>query len=196
MKRLSALLSLPALAVLGALLFLSLQRMDQLRPLSAEAPIETPRYELLDAEWTRLDAQGAPEFSARADSIVWFDDQSAHLSQPEIHAFGGSGSPWRLTAPEGSMAAGSRDILLTGTVLATGQWPDGGELGFNTDRLWLDMQGRLLRTDADVSLQGPGRHVLATGMTADWQGRDLRFLSNVQARYEPRGKTKKDAPRS
>lgn len=187
MNRWIALLSsLPVLLGLGALVLWSLQSLDRAAPLTTAVEDTRPRYELRGVEWSRFDIQGQPELVVRADAMGWFDDQSASLVQPELHSFGGQGSPWRLTAPEGRLPAHSRTVELSGTVLATGKWPDGRELGFSTTRLWLDLSEKNLRTDADVSLEGAGRHVLATGLTADAAGQHLRLLSNVQAQYARR----------
>lgn len=193
MNRWSALLSLPALFVIGALLFFTLQKLEHARPLPEAETEAQPRYELENAEWMRMDASGAPQFIAKAERISWYDDQSARMLQPELFSLGGKGSPWRLAAPTGRMPADSRDIFLSGSVLATGKWPDGADLTLNTDRLWVDTENKMLHTDAELSLDGPGRHVLATGMNADWTGRDLKLLSNIQARYEPH-KESVDAP--
>ena len=200
MKHWSGWLSAPVLLLLGALAFWNLQQLEQDAPLKPERAQNEARYLIKNAQWTRLDLNGAPEMRATAQNMSWFDDQSAHMVQPEFQVYSGGSAPdaqgcasaagagcaraaWRLTAPEGQLPRNSRNVLLTGTVLAVGHWPDGAELGFNTARLWLDAEKKLLRTDADVSLEGAGRHILATGMSADWQAKHLQLLSNVQAQY-------------
>jgi len=182
--RISRLLSLPALLALGVLLFLSLRALERNAPPAGAGPEATPRYELLNSEWIRTSADGSPQFIARAAQMSWYDDQSAQLRHAEVRALGGGSSPWRLTAPEGHLPAKSRDLLLSGTVLATGHWPDGSHLGFHTERMWVETVQRMLRTDADVALEGSGRSVMATGLAADFDGRNIRLLSNVRAQYE------------
>lgn len=186
--RSGSLLTLVLVMLTAGAVLLTLQNFERAghRSAAAESPPATPRYTLKSAEWTRLDAEGQLEFVANAQLIEYFDDQSLRLQQPEVHAFGGSGSPWRLTAPEGSTPAHSRNLLLTGPVLAMGRWPDGEELGINTEHLWLDVENKVLRTDADVTLSSATRKVLASGLIADSMGQRIELLSKVRAAYAPR----------
>lgn len=177
-----ATLSLGLLTVGAALLTLNnYQRASQHVP-TAETR-QLPRYTLRDAHWTRLDAEGAPQYVAQAQSIEYYDDESARLRQPHVSAFGGSSSPWTLQAPAGSTPANSRDLRLEGGVRVHGYWADGRELNVTTPHLWLDNQQRLLRTDAEVKLESVGRQLQARGLAADADGSRIRLLDQVRGVY-------------
>lgn len=191
MKRVSGLLSLVAVA---ALLFLSLRTLERHLPAPEAATEVLPRYELVNSEWIRTGTDGTPQFIARAAQMSWFEDQSAQLKQADLYALGGSGSPWRLTAPEGRLPPKSRDLLLSGTVLATGHWPDGSRLGFHTDHLWVNTAEHRLHTDAEVSLEGTGRNVTAAGLSANFSGSEIQLLGKVRAQYDARPQTPRPTP--
>lgn len=190
MKGRSPLLSLPVLLVAGGLLFWSLRSLDRHLPDSGAVASVSPRYELENSEWVRTGADGQPQFVARAAQMSWYDDQSAQLREAELSALGGRGSPWRLSAPQGHLPAKSQDVLLSGPVQVTGRWPDGADLQFTTDRLWVDTDAKMFRTDAEVALQGRHRNVLATGLEADFEGRHIQLLSKVKAQYDMRARDK------
>lgn len=155
-------------------------------PQNEDAQQTPPRYTLNQVEWTRLDQNGQPEYIAQAQSIEYFDDRSAHLIQPDVIAFGGKGSPWRMTAPEGRTPANSRNILLSGNVLVAGRWSNGRELNLTTPHLWLEPGEKRLRTDAEVMLEGAGRKLRATGLIADSMGEHVQLLGKVRGEYAPR----------
>lgn len=185
MKKLTAAVVLPALALSGAALYLSLRGLQSSTPLPLEPTTAQARYELLNTEWTRSNEQGLPEFKAQAVAITWFDDDSAQLQQVSVERLGGESSPWQLQAPEGHMPANSRDLSLSGPVQAKGRWPDGADLNFETEQLWVETATKRLRTDKPVALQGPGRRLEAKGLSADFSGRELALLDEVRARYVP-----------
>lgn len=164
---------------------LTLQNFHKAGTRSAAASTqELPRYTLKNAQWTRLDGNGQPEYVAQAQALEYFDDESSRMVQPRISAFGGRTSPWRLTAPEGSTQAGSRDVLLKGEVKVHGRWQDGRELTVTTPHLWLDTTRQVLRTDARVILDSAGRKMRAKGLIADSAGQEVKLLGEVQGIYE------------
>jgi LPS export ABC transporter protein LptC len=186
MKRASAFFSLPVLLGLGILALWSSRQLEHAAPLPPEGGDKAPQYELHNATWTRLDVSGQREFQADAKSISWFEDKSAHLLQPTISGLGNDASSWTLRAPEGRMEAGSRDLLLTGTVTGNGKTPDAEPVRFSTAHLWVNVQDKHLRTDSDVTLTSPTRQITSSGMNADWQSRHLELLKNVKVLYAPR----------
>lgn len=176
-------LSIPALAA-AVLVALWLARgLEQAAPLTREDTAQKPRYELVAAQWTRLDVNGQRQFLVEADTIRWFDDRSALMEQPRISGLGGVGSPWTVQSPLGKMAARSDDVLLTGAVVATGRAPDGEPLKLETSRLWIATKDQQLQTRMPVSLTGPTRQVKAVGMLANWDGKSLKLLDEVEVRY-------------
>jgi LPS export ABC transporter protein LptC len=196
MKRRGALFSLPVLIALGVLLFWSLRGLDRARPFEAADARPAPRYELVDAQWTRTADDGTPAFTAHAAQLAWYDDQSAELHQADVSGLGGAGSPWQLQAPHGRMPAGSRDLLLYDGVTGSGRWSDGQTMALATERIWVDVEDRQLRTDSAITLSGPGRGLSATGFSADFDGEQVQLLSNVQAHYTAQPLPPADKPRA
>lgn len=167
----------------GILTFRNFQQAGQ--PGAGAESQESPRYTLSKVRWTRLDVNGQPEYVAKAASLEYFDNRSSQLLAPEVSAFGGNGSPWHLTAPEGSSPARSRNLQLTGNVRVTGRWQNGSEIQFDTPYLWLDAEQNQLRTDAPVVMTSTGRKLMATGFIADAAGREVKLLNKVRGEYEP-----------
>lgn len=159
------------------------QKAGQPKPATQDERV--PRYVLHDAQWTRLDKSGQPEYRAQAQTLEYYDDESSRLTLPVIHAFGGKTSPWKLTAREGSTPPHSRDLLLQPNVLITGHWQDGRELSISTPKLWLDTGHKLLHTDEPVELISVGRKLDAKGLVADSAGEQIKLLANVHGVYEP-----------
>lgn len=183
MIRPPALLSIPVLAVAVLLVLWMARGLEEAAPLAEDDTAQQPRYELVAAQWTRLDETGQRQLLVEADTIRWFDDRSAEMTQPRVSGLGGVGSPWNVRSPEGKMAARSDDVLLTGPVLATGRAPDGEPLKLETSRLWIDTRDKQLQTRMPVSLTGPSRQVKAVGMQADWDGQSLKLLNDVEVHY-------------
>jgi LPS export ABC transporter protein LptC len=170
------------LAVLG-LLWLMLHTLTS-DPAPAEILTEQqPRYYVLGAEWTRLDAEGRPETRVTADLIEYFDDDSARLETLVVDQMGGTGSPWRLTSPSGYAPPYERRLRLDGPVQGEGRWPEGDRLEFMTDHLWVDSQAREFYTEAGVEVRGPGRNLTARGLRADWDGERLQLLHEVRLNH-------------
>ncbi|HZP12745.1 MAG TPA: LPS export ABC transporter periplasmic protein LptC [Nevskiaceae bacterium] len=181
MRRL--LFALPILLAV-ALLVLTWRGNETAVEPSSPAAEAQPRYQLDDARWIRYDERGQPEFQASAESIEYFDDESAKLSTIEMHSLGGASSPWRISAPRGHAPPHSQQrVQLYGGVDANGQWPQGEPLSFQTPSLWVDEKTHQIYTDAPVQLRGPGRSASAAGMRADWIGKSVELLGQVRTQY-------------
>ncbi|HVT37068.1 MAG TPA: LPS export ABC transporter periplasmic protein LptC [Nevskiaceae bacterium] len=183
-----SLMTLVLALLTAAALMLTLQNYQRAARGAAPTPesTETPRYILRSAQWTRLDAQGQPDYVADADLIEYFDDHSARLTQPVVHAFGGGNSPWRAAAPTGSTLPHSRSLALTGGVEVLGHWPDGEDVTIHTEHLWIDQAQKVLRTDAEVTVDSASRQLQARGMSADASGKRVQLLGQVRGVYAPR----------
>lgn len=182
----SRFLIIPALLLTAALFFVFRGEVT-VSPDEVAAPVELPRYNVTGAEWTRLGRGGAPEFRARAESIDYFNDDSARLHQISLDALGGTQSPWTLTAPEGRAPPREKRLELTGGVTARGTTNDGEPLTFDTRRLWVDLLRRELYTEATVELRTDLRRASARGLRADFDGERVQLLNDVQVDYAPEG---------
>lgn len=157
-------------------------------PAETAAPIqELPRYAVTGAQWLRLNLRGEPEFRAQAQSIDYFTDDSVQLHALTLDALGGFTSPWHVQAPEGWAQLDERRLLLSGEVVAQGKTVDGAPLNFTTDRLWVDLLRKELRTESDVALKSDFRRATARGLKADFSGERIQLLNDVQMEYAPEG---------
>jgi LPS export ABC transporter protein LptC len=172
--------------ILAVLIFMGLG----LRPPVAESATvarEPPRYVVTDAQWLRLNLRGEPEFRAQAQSIEYYADDTVELRTLALDALGGWTSPWHVQAPEGTARVNDRRLLLSGDVVAQGKTIDGAQLDFTTERLWVDLLRRELRTDHDVVFQSDFRRATARGLKADFNGEHIQLLNDVQMEYAPEG---------
>lgn len=174
----------PIALTVAALLF-TLRGLQPREGAGAAAETEPPRYAVTGAEWVRLGRQGEPEFRARAESIDYFADESLKLHGLTVDTLGGTESPWHLQAPEGEAPPHERRLQLKGHVVATGLYEDGAPLMFTTDRLWVDLLRKELRTEDPVVLQSEFRRATARGLRADFTGERVELLSDVQVDYAP-----------
>lgn len=179
-------LLLPAALLAVALYFVFGEEPEPARA-SAAAITEPPRYAVTGAEWVRLGRLGEPEFRARAATIDYFADESAHLHDISLDALGGVQSPWHVQAPDAAAPAHQRRMLLTGGVTAHGLADDGSPLTFNTPRLWVDLLRRELYTEAEVDLRTDLRRATARGLRADFDGERVQLLNDVRVDYVPEG---------
>ena len=173
-----------AVAALAGLLF-TLSRIDDiaLEPVSSDDKL--PRYTLTNAELTRFDTAGQPAMKATAATLEYFDDESALATTLVVDVLSGTRTPWHIDAPAGNLRAGSREIELTGEVVANGQWPDNGEaLVLRSPSMTVNPDTHALHTAAAVNVESRTRKGTAVGMNANWEKQDLRLLDNVKMRYE------------
>jgi LPS export ABC transporter protein LptC len=181
-------LLVPLAAVLGVLLVLWSLRDDG-GPAEEEAlGPELPRYVLRGAEWSRFDEKGRLEFQGSADTIDYFDDESARMRTFALSVFGREGAPWSATAPEGYAPPGGNQqrLQLRGGVEGRGRWPDGEDLEFRTPELWVDTKAETLSTDAKVMLDSRSRNAVARGLRVAGPQQHLSLLHDVEMRYVPR----------
>lgn len=173
-----------AVAALAGLLF-TLSRIDDIALEPAASDDKLPRYTLTNAELTRFDAAGQPTMKATAATLEYFDDESALATTLVVDVLSGTRTPWHIDAPAGNLRAGSREIELTGEVIANGQWPDNGEaLVLRSPSMTVNPDTHVLHTAAAVDVESRSRKGTAVGMNANWEKQDLRLLDNVKMRYE------------
>lgn len=173
-----------AVAALAGLLF-TLNRIDDIALEPSAEDDKLPRYTLTAAELTRFDTAGRPAMTATAATLEYFDDESATATTLVVDVLSGAKTPWHIEAPAGRLRAGSREIELTGEVVAHGQWPDNGEaLVLRSPSMTVNPDAHVLHTTAAVDVDSRTRKGTAVGMNANWEQQDLRLLDNVKMRYE------------
>ncbi len=172
-------------ALVLAGLFYTLWSIDDVAITTAPVDDKVPRYTLSKALLTRYDADGKPALQATAEMLEYFDDESAHADLLKLDVLSGATTPWRVTAPSGTLPAHSRNFLLEGDVLANGNWPDTGEpLTVRTQSLWVDPDKHELHTNRGVTFDSVSRDGAAVGMNANWAEKNLRLMNDVKMRYE------------
>ncbi len=178
-------LVIPLLLIAAAIgLLLTLRHLDEGTLVKAAAGDAAPRYTLIDAEWTRFDANGEPSLLGQASQIVYLDDQSGTATELVVDALGMGGAPWRLSAPTAVLPAAQRKFELTGTVDIAGRWPDNGEaVRGRTDQLWIDPDSHQFYTDVAVEWDSVSRSGTSLGMHADWRYHGLQLLHDVNMTY-------------
>lgn len=146
---------------------------------------EPPRYVVRDARWLRTDAEGSPLYRISAVRLAMYADERVVIQEPTVNGLG-ERNAWSLRAPRGVISAGSRNLELSGGVDVDGAWGDGSALQAQTQRLTVDVEGRLLRTQQPVRVTGPGRDLRSVGLRTDWNGERLTLLDQVRVTYDGR----------
>lgn len=142
-----------------------------------------PRYTAKQAQWTHLDAQGVAAFHLTADTVEYYDDRSATLSNVVMDRFHAGQSPWRLTAPQGTIPAWQSRVLLQNPVNAAGTLLNGDPVTISTSSLWADGSRNELYTDASVQVDGPGWQATGIGLRADLASDKVALLHNTKVNY-------------
>lgn len=141
------------------------------------------RYEVLGADWTRTDAEGAPSFRVRAERLTMHASERVAIEAPRVRGLSENDS-WSLSAPIGEVPADSRTLRLSDGVRIEGSWPDGAALEGETRELIVALKERELRSEEAVTLRGDGRRMQGIGMLADIDGERLRLLDKVRVQYD------------
>lgn len=191
LRRLFAMLvPLLTLVVVVGLLVLAMQHFDQGQPEPvAQVATRQPQYTLDNAEWTRIGADGKPEFHITAQTIDYYPDESITLHDLIMDHLAQGTSPWRLTAPLGEVPAHQQRVSLENNVIVSGQLKDNNPLQLTTTQLWVDHQRKQIYTDQPVTLTGAnGQQAHAVGMLAQIDGNSVQLLHNVTVNYVPAAK--------
>lgn len=150
------------------------------------AAVTTPDnsdYYLEDATVYQFGDNGALTYRAHAAETLHFANDSARLSDIDVHYVKGTKTYWDLHADKGRIPAGQRDIYLYDGV--TGQHPrDNGQLvHFTTPHAWVRTERNLVETEAAVKTTQPGQTVSGNGMRIDLDTNTLNLLHDVHVTY-------------
>lgn len=171
------------LALIG--LLYTLQRSNDVAITPAAEQNALPRYTLTNAVLTRYDANGRPALRGHAQTLDYYDDESAHAENLQLDLLSDTHAPWQATAPSGMLPAHSHRFLLEGEVVAVGRWPDNNEpLTIRTEQLWVDPDLHHLQTERAVTLTSASRDGSAVGMNAGWVDQNMELLNDVKMHYE------------
>jgi LPS export ABC transporter protein LptC len=180
---LRSLLTLMVSVLVIALVVWSLSGLESTTTETQSLDAKKPRYSAKKAEWTHLNTQGVAEFHLTADVVDYYDDRSAKMQGVMIDRLRTGQSPWRLTAPQGTMPPQENRVLLENPVHAVGTLQSGETVDINTPRLWADGTRNELYTGDAVQVSGRNWRATATGLRADLAGEKVALLKNTQVKY-------------
>lgn len=158
--------------------------------LEQPAPVETrpapDGYFMTGAEITVPDAEGLPMYRLVAQEIRQVALGGETLLKDvrvEYNVF--SPSPWLLTAPEGAVSADQEVLELWGGVDVIGDSGDHGPARLSTDRLQVEIETSVARSDAPVTLSLGPQELHGVGLVAYLLEERLQLQSDVHGRFRP-----------
>ena len=134
---------------------------------------------------TRLDEQGAAQYTLTANRMLHFaDDDSTELAAPQVVKLG-EGPTVTITAERGSVTRDGAEAFFHDNVLVVrAASAEREELRVRTDYLHVLADKNIARTDRAVTIT-EGRSVLSgVGMEFDENARRFALLSQVRGRFD------------
>lgn len=154
----------------------------------AEPRLSTPDnsdYYMTDARVRQMDERGSLAYRMTVGETLHFPDESARLTDIDVHYISGTSAYWDVTAAQGRVPAGEHDIYLYGGVTGRHPRPQGPVVVIKTDNAWVRPDSDRIDTTAHVSAVQPGQRIEGDGMEVDLKSDKLRLLKNVQVTYTP-----------
>lgn len=154
------------------------------------APVDTrpapDGYYMTGAEITVPDAEGLPQYRLVAEEIrqVALGGETL-LTDVRVEYNVYSATPWLLTAPSGSVSADQEVLELWGGVDIVGDSSDHGPARLSTERLAVDVETSIARSDAPVTLALGPQELHAVGLVAHLLEERLQLQSDVHGRFLP-----------
>ncbi|MGD9387391.1 MAG: LPS export ABC transporter periplasmic protein LptC [Gammaproteobacteria bacterium] len=158
-----------------------LQAPDSIQPRPA-----ADGFYMLGAEITAPDAEGLPRYrlvAAEIRQVALGGETLLKDVRVEYNVY--SASPWLLTAPDGSVSADQEVLELWGGVDAIGDSGDHGPARLITDRLEVDIETSVARTDDPVQLILGPQELHGVGLVAYLLEERLQLESEVHGRFLP-----------
>lgn len=145
-----------------------------------------PGYYLEDAVIVETGADGKPRVKLAARVIAQNPmDDSIGLTDVRVNYSADTARQWLLTAKQGFVPPGSQRIEFKGNVeihdLTSETAPR-----LTSDRMELDMDKNIARTDAPVQITYGPHTLSARGMWADLKGETVRLESQVNGQFAPK----------
>lgn len=154
------------------------------KPASHPSASQAPDYTVSDAEVTRFDAQGAPQYMLDAAAIAHQQvSGTSTLTRIRLDYYDTAGATWRLTAQQGRLAADGEELMLAGNVHAR-QLVQNDPLQFAAPEVEVGLENRTVKSSARVQLWQASYRLEGTGLEADLRSGIVKLLSDVTGRYE------------
>lgn len=154
----------------------------------AEPRLATPDnsdYYMTDAVVHQMNSDGGLAYRMNLGQTLHFPDDSARLTDIDVHYLSGTDNYWDVVATKGRIPPGKRDIYLYDGVQGRHPRPNGPLVTIDTDNAWVRPDSDRIDTEAHVTAVEPGRRVEGDGMEVDLKTDKLRLLDNVQVIYTP-----------
>lgn len=142
-------------------------------------------YYMTDAVVHQMNSSGGLAYRMTLGQTLHFPDDSARLSDIDVHYISGTDTFWDVVAAKGRIPAGQRDIYLYDGVQGRQPRSGGSVIEVDTDNAWVRPDSDRIDTTAHVVAVEPGRRVEGDGMEVDLKTDKLRLLDNVQVTYTP-----------
>lgn len=136
----------------------------------------------------KLDLAGQPHLTLAAIKMTHFpDDKTTHLVRPHFMRFAPNAAPTHIYSQRGYVSEDGDNAYLHDQVRvireASGKH---SEFTLNTSYLHIMPEQELAMTDKPVVIQDAHTFITAVGLKLDQKNHQLKLLSRVKVRYEPR----------
>ena len=142
-----------------------------------------PGYYLNNAELTRFNTNGTPQYTITAEKIEQ-DPNSNILTLTDINIEYHEKSQWLITADKAHLPGNREIINFSGNVIAT-QNSSNENINFTSDTLNYDIERQLLTTQDSIQARKGSQLISAKGMLLDMQNEQVQLLSQVKIRFLP-----------
>lgn len=140
---------------------------------------------MLNAVTTQFNSMGEIDHSLKANEIRHFPvNNFTNATNPDMTFFHTDGTAWDIRAEQGRMTENNNIIDLWDNVVLTRNTPP-NKLSLKTIKLTIIASENLARTNEDVTIIDNSTRINATGMEADLEKSNIKFLSNVRVIHDP-----------
>ncbi|MAS11408.1 LPS export ABC transporter periplasmic protein LptC [Salinisphaera sp.] len=154
----------------------------------SEPRLETPDnsdYYMTEAVVHQMNENGGLDYRMTLAETLHFPDDSARMTDIDVHYLAGTKTYWDVTAKHGRVPPGKRDIYLYDGVKGRHPKANGNVVDITTDNAWVRPDADRIDTEAHVTAVEPGQRVEGDGMEVNLKTDKLRLLNNVQVTYTP-----------
>lgn len=184
MLRIGVILAVVCVLLLGAGSWLGTLKHSAPRPAAVHTP-DNSDYYMQGATVYQLSKQGQLAYRMKVAQTLHFADDSARLSDIDVHYLKGTKTYWNLHAAKGSVPAGQRDLYLYDGVVIHHPRVNGNIVKVTTSHAWVRPKANRVDSDARVTAIEPGQKVTGDGMQINLDTNKLKLLNNVHVTYSP-----------
>jgi len=186
MDRLTTTAPLLLVGMLAALTFW-LERMAQPPERGPGASRHDPDYIVENLSAVSMNQAGTATYTLVAAKMVHYpDDNTTILTAPKFVSYDSAKAPVTITASEAVVSANGEHVYFQDDVRVTRvAYGEASELVARTSFLHLIPDGKIARTDREVTITDAATTVTAVGLEINNETRVIKLLSKVQGTYDP-----------